>query len=233
MPPNQTSYGTPPNIGHHQKHGRSLATILIILLLVIALIASITFAVWAFGGRQDYKNNSDQKAATAVAQAVKQEDDKQVKIFAEQEKSPYKTYKGPDTYGGVTVTYPKTWDAYIVNKDTASSPVDGYFYPGFVPDIAGTTAFALRLEVLNQSYSQALETYKSQAKAGKVRITAYSAPMVKGVVGSRIDGEITTGQKDSMILLPLRDKTLRLSTESSEFLNDFNKIILPKLKFVP
>jgi hypothetical protein len=53
------------------------------------------------------------------------------------------------------------------------------------------------------------------------------------VVGSRIDGEINLGQKDSMILLPVRDKTIKISTESQEFMGDFNDIVLANLKFVP
>jgi len=36
-----------------------------------------------------------------------------------------------------------------------------------------------------------------------------------------------------MILLPLRDKTLKISTESQQFVGDFDNIILANLKFVP
>jgi hypothetical protein len=36
-----------------------------------------------------------------------------------------------------------------------------------------------------------------------------------------------------MLVIKVRDKTLEISTESNDYLNDFNNIILASLTFVP
>jgi hypothetical protein len=78
-----------------------------------------------------------------------------------------------------------------------------------------------------------MRTYESATKAGKVKVSPFKADKVQNILGSRIDGEINAGQKDSMIVVPLRDKTLKVWTESDQFVGDFNTVILPNLTFVP
>jgi hypothetical protein len=112
--------------------------------------------------------------------------------------------------------------------------VDGYFQPDFVPSInSQTAAFALRLQVVQQTYDQALMQFSSLAKQGKVTVTPFKAAKVPSVVGVRIDGQIFPSKKGSMILLPLRDKTFKLWTESDSFTPDFNNNILPNFSFSP
>jgi hypothetical protein len=53
------------------------------------------------------------------------------------------------------------------------------------------------------------------------------------VVGSRIDGEISQKKQGAMIVMPMRDKTLRLWTESRDYVADFDNIILPGFSFSP
>src|SRR5688572_14547527 len=87
-------------------------------ILGLLLIAAIIFGVWAFVGRQDYKNNVDQKiaAATEVAKAEQKVADQ--KIFDEEEKDPYKTFTGPAEFGSISISYPETWDVYADIKTT-------------------------------------------------------------------------------------------------------------------
>ena len=208
----------------------------LIIALAIAsvlLLGFIGFGVWAFTSRQDYKNNSDQKSAKAVAIAVQNESSKKDNEFVEKEKNPLKTYVGPEAYGSVSISYPKTWGAYVVQTDRASVPVDGYFHPNFVPGLQSGTAYALRVQIMSQSYDQEMKQFDSKVKSGKVSVAPFVAKSVPGVTGARVEGEINTGQKDYMILLPLRDKTLKISTESQQFVGDFDNIILANLKFVP
>jgi hypothetical protein len=53
------------------------------------------------------------------------------------------------------------------------------------------------------------------------------------VTGVRVDGQIADNIQGSMIILPLRDKTQEIWTESNSFLPDFNNNILPNLTFSP
>jgi hypothetical protein len=203
---------------------------------VVFLVLTLTFSglfVWAYMGRQDYKNNVTPKINDAVKVAVQQESSRKDNEFIEKEKSPVKTFKGSDTFGGITFNYPKTWSAYVVQSEKSTVPVDAYLHPDVVPDIAGKTAYALRVRVLDKTYDTHLKSLESKIKQGKITLVAYNPVKQKAVVGARLDGEVNTGQKDHMIILPLRDKTIEISTESDQFKGDFEKIVLDSLNFTP
>lgn len=203
------------------------------ILTLVFLLAAMGFGVWAFGSRSDYKNNSDQKAAKAVAAAEAKLSDAKEKEFAEREKSPYKEYKGPATFGSVDIQYPKTWGAFVTESDNAATPIDGYLHPNFVPGLQSGTAFALHFQVINTSYDQILKQFENDTKSGKVKVSPTSVPKVSGVAGVRIEGEVERGKQGALVLFPLRDKTLKITTEAQQFVPDFNNIILANLTFVP
>lgn len=208
--------------------------VLVTVLLVVLLVAALGFGLWAYQSRQDYKNNSDQKVAAAVATARQQESTAKDKQFAEQEKQPLKTYKGPEAYGSVVIKYPKTWSGYVDDTGHSSAVVDGYFAPGVVPAVNNQDAtFALRVQVVNQSYSQVVNGFSGAQKQGQVSAKPYSAPRVPSVVGLRLHGQLKNNKTGDMVILPLRDKTLELWTESPEFENDFSKNILANFTFSP
>jgi hypothetical protein len=229
VPPLQ--YGGMP-VGQPKKKLNVLLIPLIIA--VVLLLSTIVFAAWAYMGMQDYKLNVQPKIDQAVAIAEEKTKTEKDKEFVEKEKSPVRTYKAPQTAGSVVITYPKTWSAFVEESDKSNELVNGYFHPSYVPAANSGTDFALRVEVVSQSYDQVLKQFAGKAKSGKLRISAYKAPkMAAGSVGARVDGEINTGQQDSMVLFPLRDKTIKISTESAQFLGDFNNIVLANLTFEP
>lgn len=204
--------------------------------VVLLLLVSVGFGAWAFISRQDYKDNVETKIAAAVGIAQKQTATAKDNEFLEKEKLPLKYYKGPGTYGSVQISYPKTWSAFVTELSTSGgTPVEGYFHPNFVPSISQQTGtgFALRVQVVSTAYDQVLRQFENNAKTGKVKITAYSASKVPGTVGARVDGEIVSGKQGSMVLFPIRDKTLKVWTEATQFVGDFDSNILPNLSFVP
>ena len=210
--------------------------ILLIPLIVVALffIGATSFAAWAYQSRQDYKNNTDQKVDAAVTIARQQESTVKDKEFAEKEKSPLKTYNGPSAYGSLQIQYPKTWSAYV-SDDTGSDPyINGYFYPGVVPTVSNEKAvFSLRVQVVQQSYSDVLAEHQSDVDEGKVKVSAYKLPKVPSVVGSRLDGQVEENKTGTMILLPMRDKTLKIWTNAEQFRGDLETYILPNVTFSP
>lgn len=210
---------------------------LLIPLIVVSLllVGAGAFAVWAYGQMQDYKNNSDQKVAAAVTATRKTTQLVEQARFDQQEKSPYKTYVGPAEFGSLTIIYPKTWAAYILERGGGvSTPVDAYFYPGFVPDVQNTNnSAALRAQVLQQNYSTILAQYSGLERAQKVTVTPYRLPKLPDIAGVRIDGEVVPRKQGSLILMPLRNSTVRVWTESNQYVSDFNNIILPNLTFSP
>jgi cytoskeletal protein RodZ len=204
-----------------------------LVLTVLLLLGAVGAGVWAYQSRQDYKLNTDKKVDAAVKVAEQKTATAKDKEFVEEEKKPLKSYKGPATYGSLDIMYPKTWSAFISQSNPSSPFVDGYLHPNFVPGLQSGTAFALRIQVTNQQYSNEIRQFENKIKNGKVTIKPYKAPKVPDVLGSRVDGEINAGQKDSMVLFPVRDKTLKIWTESDQFDGDLENIILANLSFVP
>ncbi len=218
----------------HLNERGALGGLLIPFVIVLLLfIGSLSFGIWAFRSRQDYKNNVDPKIATAVAITKKQAEDAKEKEFVEREKQPLKEYKGPSQYGSVSIQYPKTWSAYVNENGDSAAVLDGYLHPNFVPGLQSTTAFALRVQVVQSAYDQELRQFDARTKAGTVKVNPFTATKVSSIVGTRIDGEILPKKQGSLVLLPLRDKTLKIWTEANEFNNDFTNIILPNLSFSP
>ncbi|HSX30747.1 MAG TPA: hypothetical protein VLE99_02420 [Candidatus Saccharimonadales bacterium] len=205
--------------------------------VAMLLLVALSLTVWAYGGRQDYKNNSDAKVAAAVAadkQVVQAADAKQ---YAEASKSPLKTYVGPDAYGSVHIGYPKTWSAYI-DTTNSSTPLDAYFHDDYVPSIQSKQTYNLRVQVTATAYSQILSRYTQQLGKG-ITAAPYSLPKVPSVIGTELSGSVfpnsgeSGAQSGAIVLLPLRDKTLEIWTESTDYLKDFNTYVLPNLSFSP
>lgn len=201
-----------------------------LILVSTLLLASIGFGTWAFMGRQDYKNNSDQKVAEAVEVAEENLAIKKDAEFAESYKLPYTHYRGPAAFGTLTVQYPKTWSNYV--NESGGVPVDGYMQPGFVSANKKDTNFALRYQVTQRHYDEEIRQYESKVKSGKVTTKAYRSPKQESVLGIRVEGEIDNRKQGVMVLLPLRDKTIKIWTEGNEFRSDYEKI-LDELTFVP
>jgi hypothetical protein len=210
----------------------SAAQIVLVSLLVVLLLGAVGFGVWAYMGRTDYKENVDAKIAAAVKENTQKVKAADLIAFAEESKNPLKTYTGPVEFGGVSVQYPKTWSTYAIVG--ASSPLSVYFQPDVVPNVASpTSSFALRIEVVQSSYSSVLRQFDSFQKQGKTKVAPYALPKVPSVVGSRLDGQVAQNKKGAMIIIPMRDKTLKIWTESETMLPDFNGIILPNASFSP
>ncbi len=227
----EPKYVTISNMINRDERG-SVALFIALGISILLIVIIAIFGIWAFSSRQDYKDNSDQKAAAAVAAAVKKEDAKKDADFVEKEKNPFRTYTGPEQYGKVTIQYPKTWSAAI-NEGTSGTVIDGYLHPNFVPSLQSATNFALRVQVVQSTYDAVLKGFDSSVKTGRVKVTPYVAPKQSGVTGARLDGQLTTQKSGTMVLLPLRDKTIKIWTESDQFVGDFNNIILANLTFQP
>lgn len=206
-----------------------------LILITLALFGVAGFAYYAYGQSQDYKNNVDQKISVAVDESSAIVSEQKDKVFAEKEKSPYDVYTGPAAYGSLRIQYPKTWSAYIdVPSGQTNKPVNGYFSPGQIPSInEPNNSFALRVYIVQQPFDAVVKPFQTKLKAGTVAIQPYQSPNVPNSIGVRVDGEVQNKKQGSMIILPFRDKTLQMWTESTDSRADFDNIILPNFSLVP
>ncbi len=219
----------------HNQNGAVSGVGISLVLVILLLIGAAGFGGWAFNSRQDYKNHTDAKVAVAVTAAKTQQTSADQARFAEEAKQPLTTYQGPEAFGSLLISYPKTWSAYIDSTGNGNAQIDGYFAPGIVPAISAQgSVFALRVQVLSQAYTQAIQNFSSQQKNGKVTISAYALPKLPKVVGIEVSGQLSNqGPTTTMVVLPLRSSTLEISTQGTTYLADFNNNVLPNFSFSP
>jgi hypothetical protein len=237
---NSRASGTISSMKHvHDERGSVNGLLISVILLGILFVGTGSFAAWAFTSRQDYKNNSDTKAAVAVAANKQKVQASDALQYAEAAKNPLKTYIGSDAYGGVHVSYPKTWGAYVDTSD-GNTPLNAYFHSDYVPAVNGSgptqATYNLRVQVVATSYSSQMEQYSAYILSGKMVATPYKLPKVPSVTGTEFTGTVNPNNQAAtgvMVMLPVRDKTLLIWTESPTYLADFNTYILPNLTFSP
>lgn len=229
---NQTPLPVPP--GQDKK---PVGLIIVIIILSVGLVVAIVFGMWAFGSRQDYKNNVDAKVGVAVKTAQKATTEKNTLAFDETLKNPLKEYVGPSSYGSVKVQYPKTWSGYISTGNNSSEPLVALFHPDVVPAASSGNmakqAIALNVSVLNQSYDSVINSKKGSSADAGVSAVPYALPKMPDQVGLKFSGKLTQDFNGTEVILPLRDKTLVITTQTDQYLNDFNTYILPNITFVP
>ncbi len=220
----------------NRNQSGAISGVVALAFVVLLLIGSLAFGGWAFNSRQDYKNNVDAKISVAVTAAQQQQSVTDTAKAAEAAKQPLKLYNGPEAYGSLAVSYPKTWSGYVDDSGKGQALVDGYFNPGVVPSISDqSSTFALHVQVLNQAYVQTLQTFTSQQKSSQspITFTAYALPKEPKSIGIKVVGQINQQTNGTMVVLPLRSNTLEISTLGSQYLDDFNNNILPNFNFSP
>lgn len=219
---------------HNQLGVIQTAAIIAVVASVLCLLLLVTTLVF-YMGKADLQKNMDAKVEKALAIEVKKVEATKEAELAEKEKSPTKTYTGPSTIGSISFNYPKTYSGYVEESQSSSSnKLNGFFHPNIVPKDDPKILFALRVQVVGTAYESVLKTYANYINSGKAQAKPFTAAAVPDVLGTRIDGEIASGGKQgSVILLPVRDKTLLLWTESKESIPDFDTYVVPSISFVP
>lgn len=220
----------------HNQDGAANPWIISLVLSVVLLIGAIGFGGWAYTERQHYKDDTDAIVAGEVKKAKAQESAAKDRQFAEEAKKPLKIYNGPEALGSLQISYPKTWSGYVdLASNKGSSLLSAYFSPDVVPSAEDkNSVFALRTEVADTTYSQFTQSLAGKVKEGKATAVAYALPKHPKIVGVKIEGEVDQpGRRVTMVALPLRGQTLKVWTDGTQFLSDFNDNILPNFSFTP
>ncbi len=202
--------------------------LLIPLIISAVLVVGLAgFGIWSYLQFLDQRDNTDEKIAVAVADAETKKAETLEAEFAEREKSPYTTWVSASSIGSISLTYPRTWSAYVQEKDSGSKPLTGFFHPSVVPD-DDTTRYALRILVDESNYSKTVSAFDDEIEKGSVTAQPLTVAEVTGI---RFDGQIDKDYEGAMVVFALRDKTVRIWTESKAYLKDFNDILVENLTF--
>ncbi len=219
------------------KHDGSINFLFLFIVALCLFFLSLIFGIWSYATAQKYKNNVDQIVNADVSTAKTQQQISDNKAFAIAEQNPFTTYYGPQAYGSLVVSYPKNWSSYVNTTTNNNYPVDGYFYPSTLPSVhdSDPVDFALRIRVLNMTYSQELQQYAGLQNGGNVQISAYSLPKMPSIVGVKVVGSLLNNnqKQGTVIILPLRSNTLEFWTEGNQYQSTFINNILPSISFSP
>jgi hypothetical protein len=222
----------------HNDSGNAKTTILVvaIAILTVLFLGSAGFGYWAYAERTDYKENVDAKIAAASEVVRKNTTEENNKKFAEEYKNPLKVYTGPASLGTIHLEFPKTWSGYVDVSERKSTPLEALFHPEVVnapKQGDARQAVALKIEVREQQYDKILKLRESDVEKGVTKATPYALPKMPEEVGIKFTGELDEKFNGVEIVIPLRDKTIVITSESDLYLKDLNKYILPNITFIP
>lgn len=217
----------------NSESGAIQTSTLVAVIMTLLFIGSLIFGLTMLVGKSDLQKNLDAKVQAQVGEAVKKAQTLKDTELAEKEKSPVKSYTSPSTFGTVTIEYPKTYSAYVDETSSGSAAVNAYFHPNIVPKEEKGVNFALRMQVVQATYDSQVKSFDANAKNGKVTVKAFRSVKVPSVLGVRVDGEIFTGKQGTLVLIPLRDKTIKIWTESKDYAADLETYVIPSINFIP
>ncbi|MBP9131757.1 hypothetical protein KBF61_01350 [Candidatus Saccharibacteria bacterium] len=215
-------------INNQQGISNSLTIPLIgIGILTFALLATTIFL---FLELDKAKNKRDEFATAAVEKASDSYKKGIDAKYFQKEKEPFLDFDGPELLGGITFKYPKTWSVLVKQNVSSTEQIDAYLHPSIIRfDEESSRSYALRLQLLKTTYSEAVSPYLGLVQEGKLKSKAV---VFNGAEGLRLDGQLSEEDRGSMIILPIRDKTMLFWTESPDFVDDFNTM-LETFKFNP
>jgi hypothetical protein len=217
----------------HNQDGAISATGISLVIAIVLLITAAVFGVLTFSSEQKYKNNDNQLISAAVTTEHTKDTTAQQVAIAQAVKQPYNTYQGTEQYGNISFEYPRTWSAYNALNGVAGGPINGYFMPGILTSVSdGMAQFSLRVDVLSQPYAQVVQGFTNQTS---LTSKAYTLPLEPNSVGVEINGVVSGlgATPVTMVVLPDRTNTIEIWTVGTNYLSDFNSVILPNFNFSP
>lgn len=205
------------------ENGNVNGGMIAIILLGLALVACVGLAIWLFVQYSDQKSNVDAKVEAAKAKAVRDTQEEEQEKFLEREKEPNRQFVGPDDYGRLTFSYPKTWSVYVDADGSKGGSYEAYLHPVTVPSVDGANPrFALRVLIESKDYDKVISSYDGLIEKGELKNSTVSASGHRGV---RLNGNFSKDLRGSGVFFKLRDKTVSVFTDADTFKPDFDKII--------
>ncbi len=217
------------NVKNNQS-GQINVLLIPFIMTIILLLVALGFGTWAYMERTKYKTEVDPLIASAVKIAEERTKTEKDTEFVQKEKEPYRVYTGPESFGSFNLSYPKTWSVYDDNKQSGSIVK---FQPAVVP-AGDDVSLATVVEVVDTKYDSEIKKYESQVKAGEMKASPYALPKVPSVKGLKFEGQLPSGKKTGVVvILPLRDKTIKITSESPDYFVDYNNAVLASFTFIP
>lgn len=212
------------DMSYRKNEQGAVSGLLVAVIALTVLVMGIgSFAIWAYVAYNEAQSNLDGKIQIAVAQAKQDQSEVDDKKAAELAKSPYKKFKAPDEYCGLSFTYPQTWNEFWSEKITNGGDFKAYLNPGHVPPLSNSEKFALRVTIEQKDYDKVLAQYNNLIQSGKLTQSNGSSG---GQNYARLTGDFSSDIRGDAVIYRCRDKTITLRTDAdTAFRDDFNALI--------
>ena len=229
--PNMNMGGTAPVVAQpgvaaipvpqEKGHSSFIETVVLVIVCLIAA-AAIVVAVIFFTKWNELKVEQDSAIEVAVSEErVKQEELANQRV-AEAEKVPSREWTGPVDYGAISFSYPKNWSVYVNKDGEKGSDYEVYFNPIYMTAINNTASrYALRFTILNRQYDTVVKEYQTKVSSNKM---TYTQVEVDNLSGSRFDGELAKDMNGAIVILRMYDKTIKIQTDTTANLADFEAV---------
>jgi len=206
----------------------------------IATFASIFVLLVISGFLYKYYNLGTQKEKNIVAKIEKASQEsgekKKKEVTQEYEKkikdaaaNPWQSYKTEDIFGAFTIFFPKDWKVNI-SKDMSHTEQFRFLAdPNWVMATKGEKGpfTALAVSVINENYAKKVDDMEYTNK--KKNIYTISDESVSGIGGKRFVWKNPDSKlKAVFVLLPFRDKTIKIGTEDYNAYSQTFESILKK-----
>jgi hypothetical protein len=216
-----------------QQRGEINLHLVLTIFLGLGMVLFGVLAVVAYRENTFVTNNLSQLNAKAAAEAAdkqKKEDDL-AHIKANQE--PYRVYTADPVHGGFQLQIPKNWSLYAGTNNSSLTQLDLAANPDVVKMNIGTGAvntYAFHLQLRKASVASINRAYEPSLKN---KTLTSKGVVVSGIQGTWFEGTIDQQRHNGVIVvIPVRDKAMVISTENRNYLNEFNKI-LSTAKIIP
>ena len=207
---------------HLKEQGMTNPWLIVGIIFIVTTLAATGGMTWALMNYLDQKDNVDTKVSAAVNTAVKTQADKDAAEFQAEEKKPNRLFAGPEDYGALSFSYPKTWSVFVEKEASAAGTFQAYLNPVSVPPISATQQFGLRVTIETKDYDTVLNAYQPQVKKGELKSSAVKA---NGQDGTRLEGAFTKDIRGTAIIFKIRDKTVTMRTDADTFKPDFEAMV--------
>ena len=210
-----------------EKKSATTGLIKTIVIIILALV-SVTFVglfVWMNLQYIDVSTDVEGQIASAVTEARREQEEKDLAQYAEDEKYPLRSFVGPVDYGQLSFEYPKTWSVYVGADAAKGGDYNAYFNPLVVEPVAPTTVNALRVTILDKAFETVVAEYQKYLDK-KDSDLSVEAVTVGGVAANRYTGTIPNTELSGVVVIfKIRDKTAILQTDAMAFVDDFDKLL--------
>ena len=201
------------------------------IFLGIGMVVFGVLAIIAWRDNQDIHNNLDQKVAAATAIAVEKQKKEDKAAFDKANELPYRTYTADSVDGGFSLDVPKNWSIFSGHNNGPNRQLQLIAGPNavkvnYAPNANNTLPFQVQLvdksiSSVNREWQDRIKTYKQRKK-----VLVNSSVSVSGITASKYEGIIDDKNHNGIVVtLPVRDKTMIISTDSVQYKEQFNAML--------